>query len=97
MSVTIASLVTNLDTYLGDSSTDRISQAERFEALTESTAWLLEELGNEHSVNTYTLEYLDTVNYYKVTTPLADLLIGADLRRDRDLQTKTLHANHLEN
>lgn len=88
MSLTIASNITNLDTYLGDSSTDRISQAERFQAITESTAWLLEELGNEHSLVTYNLEYLDTVNYYKVTTPLADLLVGADLRRDKDLQTK---------
>lgn len=81
MSVTIANLVTNLDTYLGDSSTDRISQTERFQALTESTAWLLEELGNEHMVDTYSMSFYDTVNYYKVTTDLANLLVGADLRR----------------
>lgn len=83
MSVTIASVQTALDTYLGDSSTDRISSAERFNAMTEATAWLLEELGNEHMVDTYALDFLDSVNYYKVTTDLANLLVGADLRRDK--------------
>lgn len=82
--VTVANLITNLDTYLGDSSTDRISQAERFQALTESVSWLQEELGNEHMVDTYTVNYLQSVNAYKVTTGLADLLVGADLRRERD-------------
>lgn len=83
MSVTIASLITNLDTYVGDTSTDRVSTAERYQSLTEATAWLLEELGNEHMIDTYSLSYLDTVNYYKVTTPLANLLVGADLRRNQ--------------
>lgn len=89
MAVTVSSIVTNLDTQLGDSSTDRISQAERLQAITQSTAWLLEELGNEHMVNTYNVSYLDTVNNYKVTTTLADLLTGADLRRSGLLQTQS--------
>lgn len=87
MSVTIASLITNLDTYIGDSSTDRISQAERFQALTEGVAWLLEELGNDHAIKTYALDYLDTIHYYKVTSTLGDLLMSADLRRDEEDQT----------
>lgn len=81
MSVTIANIITNLDTYLGDTSTDRISTAERYQAITEATVWLQEELGNEHMMATYTLEYLDGVHYYKVTSALADLLVGGDLRR----------------
>lgn len=84
MSITINNVLTNLNTYLGDSSEDRISNAERFQAMTEATAWLLEELGNEHMVATYNLDYLDGTHYYKVTTGLADLLVGADLRRDED-------------
>lgn len=88
MAVTISSLLSNLNTYVGDSSTDRISDAERLQYLTEATAWLLEELGNEHMVNTYALNYLDTVHKYKITTAVADLLIGADLRREEDLQTQ---------
>ena len=87
MSITLASVISNTDTYFGDSSTDRISQAERFQALTEGTAWLLEELGNEHMMDTYDLEYLDTITKYRVTTPLVDLLTGADLRREGALQT----------
>ncbi len=89
MSVTIASIITNTDTFFGDASTDRVSAAERLQFITESTAWLLEELGNEHMVSTYDLEYLDSVHRYKVTAPLADLLVGADLRRGQDLQMQS--------
>lgn len=81
MSLTVANLITNFDTFIGDTSTDRISAAERLQYMTEATIWLQEELKNDHMVKTYDLAYLDTVNYYEVTTPLADLLDGADLRR----------------
>lgn len=81
MAITLANVITNLDTYLGDSSTDRISQAERFQAITEATTWLLEELGNEHMVDTYPINFVDSINYYKVTNSIADLLVGGDLRR----------------
>lgn len=87
MAVTVASIVTNLDTYFGDTSTDRVSSAERIQAINEATVWLLEELGNEHSNQTYTLNFVDTVNYYKVTSGLPDLLDSADLRRDVADQT----------
>lgn len=83
MSITLNNVLTNLNTYLGDSSEDRVSNAQRYEAMTEATVWLLEELGNEHAVNTYELEFLDTVNYYKVTSGLADFLVGGDLRREQ--------------
>lgn len=89
MAVTVANLITNVDTYIGDASTDRISQAERFQALTEATAWLIEELGNDHSVKTYDLEYLDTIHYYKVTNSVTDLLASADLRRGIENHWKT--------
>lgn len=87
MSVTVANLITNLDSYIGDASTDRISQAERFQALTEATVWLNEELGNDHATETYTLSYYDTINYYKVTNSITDLLASADLRRETKLHT----------
>lgn len=89
MSITLNSVITNLNTYLGDSSEDRISATDRYQALTEATTWLLEELGNEHMVNTYSLDFLDTVNYYKVTTGLADLLVGGDLRRPEGSQYRS--------
>lgn len=90
MSVTVASLVTNFDTYIGDSSTDRISQVERFQFLTESTVWLQEETGNDHMVKTYTLNYYDNVHYYKITSAVASLLEGADLRRGEADQLETM-------
>lgn len=81
MSVTVANLITNLDTYIGDTSTDRISTAERYQLLTEATVWLQEELGNDHMVKTYSLNYYDNVHTYKITSAVASLLEGADLRR----------------
>lgn len=89
MSVTINELVTNLDTYIGDTSTDRISQAERFQALTEATVWIQEELENDLQNATYALNYYDSVYSYKITTAVADLLEGADLRRSTLLQDHT--------
>lgn len=86
MAVTIASVQTPLNTYIGDTTTDRISAAERLNAITEATIWLQEELENDLQVVTYPLNYFDGVHYYKVTTSLADLLEGADLRRAEDDQ-----------
>ncbi len=83
--ITIADLIINLDTYTGDDSTDRISAAERLQVLTEATVWAQETLENDHQNATYELDYLDTVNYYKVTTAIADLLEAADLRREKEL------------
>ena len=38
----------DLDTYIGDSSTDRISAAERLQSVTEATVWVQEFLQNNH-------------------------------------------------
>lgn len=84
MSVTISQIQDNVNSFIGDTSTDRISAAERLQFITEATVWVMEELGNDHQNATYDLNYLDTVNYYKVTTAVADLLDGADLRRGKD-------------
>ncbi len=81
MSLTVAAIITNLDTYIGDTSTDRVSAAERLQYVTEATVWLKEQLQNDHEIKTYSLSFIDTVNYYKVTSILSDLLEGADLRR----------------
>ena len=82
MAITAASQETNFNTYIADTSTDRISAAERLQLQTEATVWLQEELGNDHMVKTYTLNYFPHVHYYKTTSSIASLLEGADLRRD---------------
>lgn len=76
MSLTISNLITELDKRIGDSSTDRISQAERFGYLTQGVVWLQERILNDHQVKKYQFDYFDTVNYYKTTTILNDLLEG---------------------
>lgn len=89
MAVTVANLITNFDTYIGDTSNDRVSAAERLQLLTEATVWLQEELGNDHMVKTYTLNYFDNVHVYKVTSAIASLLEGADLRRGETDHTES--------
>jgi len=80
MSVTIANIISNVDTYFGDTSTDRISQAERFQAITEAVTWCKETSGNDHENESYTIPYYDTVHKYKITTAIADLIDAVDLR-----------------
>jgi len=80
MSITTATIITDLDTHIGDTSTDRVSAAERLAAITEATVRLQELLKSDHNINTYELDFLDSVHYYKVTTAIPDLMETADLR-----------------
>ena len=84
MAVTVASIITNLDTYIRDTSNNSISAAERLQYITEATVWLQEELQNDLQNETYDLNYLDSVYKYKVTTAVADLFEAVDMRRAQD-------------
>lgn len=81
MSITVQEIQTNLNTIIGDSSTDRISAAERLQFITEAVSWLKTELDNDHSVRTHTLNYFDTINYYKLNQSVTDIFEGNELRR----------------
>jgi len=85
MSTTAGAIKTLFNTYIGDSTNDRLSDTQKYNYITEATSWLQEELGNEHMMASYALDYLDTVHRYKITTAVADLLVGADLRREEDI------------
>ena len=81
MAITIADIIIPYDTFIGDTSNDRVSAAERLQYLTESTMWLSTELDNDHSVKTYSVSYFDTINSYKLNAALTDVLEGNALRR----------------
>lgn len=89
MTLTVNTLITEINSIIGDSSTDRISTAERLQSISEATIWVQEELANDLQNYTYSLDYFDTVNYYKVTSDIADLLEGGDLRREKDDQNQS--------
>lgn len=97
MSITLASIITNLDTYTGESSTTVITTAQRVQAINEATVWLQEELMNDLQNVTSTIDFYDTVHYYKVTSTLADLLEGADLRRAVGKQTQVFAHKSAQN
>lgn len=80
MSVAVSNIITNFDTYIGDTSNDRITAAERLQYVTEAVSWLQQELGNDHMIKTYPLSYYDNVHYYKITSSVAGLLEEATLR-----------------
>ncbi len=86
MAITIASLITLHDTFIRDTSNNSVTAAERLQFATEATAWLIEETQSEQSDATYSLNYLDTIHEYKVTTSIADLMEGVDLRRAEEDQ-----------
>lgn len=81
MAVTIAQLITTVDTYTGDSTTDRFTQAERFDALTEAVVWAQESHGSELQNFTYDLDYYNGIHYYNISSVLSDLIMVSDLRR----------------
>ena len=82
----LTDILTNTNTYIGDSSTDRLSDNDRYQAVTEATAWLLEELGNEHMVDRAEIEYLPTVMWYKMDNLTPYLLTAGQLRyKDGDI------------
>lgn len=81
MSTTINNVQTILNTAIGDSSTDRISAAERLNFITEATNWLQTELDNDHSIRTYSVSYFDTINYYKLNSAVTDIFEGNALRK----------------
>lgn len=76
----ITDIVKNVNTYISDSSTDRLSADERYQAITEATTWLLEELGNEHMTDRAEIEYLPSVMWYKMDAITPYLLTAGQLR-----------------
>lgn len=78
--MTVSDLITSINTFIGDSSNDRISASDRYGALTEATSWLLEELGNEHMTDRSYIEYLPTVTWYKMDNLTPYLLTAGQLR-----------------
>jgi hypothetical protein len=84
MSITVADIQTSLNTYIGDTSTDRISAAERLSAITEATLWLMEETNNDLMNASYEFNYYDTIHVYKITTAVPDVLDTVDIVRAKD-------------
>ena len=78
--MTISDIVKNVNTFIGDTSEDRVTNDERFQAMTEATSWLLEELGNEHMTDRAEIEYLPTVTWYKMDNLTPYLLTAGQLR-----------------
>lgn len=78
--ITVLDILKNTNAYIGDTSTDRISADDRYQAATEATAWLLEELGNEHMVDRADIEFLPTVLWYKMDNLTPYLLTAGQLR-----------------
>lgn len=87
MAVTVQSILDNFNTQIGDSSTDRITAAQRLSYATTAVVWLQETLLNDHQVKSYTFDYFDTINYYNVTSVVPDLL------ETNNLNTKVLKSN----
>lgn len=81
MAVLVSSLISIMDRHTGDESVDRFSLTNKYDALTEACVWLQEEHQSELQNFTYTLGYLDTINYYTISASLSDILMASDLRK----------------
>lgn len=81
MAVLVSQLITQIDRHTGDSSLDRFSLADRYDAITEAVVSLQEGHLSEMQNFTYSLNYLDTMHYYQINNVLSDILMCSDLRR----------------
>ena len=81
MSITVNNIQTQLNTYISDSSTDRVTAAERLQYITEGTIWLQTQLDNDHSIRTYSVSFFDTLYSYKLNAAVSDILESNALRR----------------
>lgn len=79
MAITVSDIQDNFNNQVGDSSTDRITAAQRLDYITNAVAWLQETVLNDHQVRTYNFNYFDSINYYNITSAVPDLLETNDL------------------
>lgn len=82
--MTVQDIIDLANSYISDTSNDRLTETQRLDAVTEATAWLLEELGNEHMVNKEEIEFLDTVTWYKLDAQVPTILTTGDVRLKHD-------------
>ena len=81
MAVTISQIISTMDGHTGDITTDRMTTSNRYDAITEAIVWLQGTHQSELQNFTYVIPYLDTLNYYNLSTVLSDLLMASDLRK----------------
>lgn len=91
MAINVGTIQTEFNTIIGDSSTDRITAAERLQFISQAVVWLQLNTVNDHSVKTFEVDYFDTVNYYKLNNSLTDVLEANDLRRKITKNTKAFN------
>lgn len=84
MSLTVSDIQDNFNKNIGDTSTDRISAADKLDYITNGVIWLQETMLNDHQVRSYEFNYFDTLYYYDITSAVPDLL------ETNDLNTKVL-------
>jgi hypothetical protein len=82
MSVTVSNIIDIVNTDIGDDSNDRVTEPERLSAITEATAWMQEELGNDHQVKVHGVQYSDIKHQYRLDDTIPDIMNGTDLRLD---------------
>ncbi len=80
MAIQVNDIITEFNTIIGDSSNDRVTAAERLSYITKGTVWFKQETSNDHSVNTFDIDYIDGVHYYKISNVVPDIIESNDLR-----------------
>jgi len=85
MATTISGIETQVKRLIRDTSNNSVTEADRFDAITEAVRQLHTEFGFDYTNKTYNLDYFDTLNYYNIATDISDFLEPVDLRsRDKE-------------
>jgi hypothetical protein len=80
MTITIENVVSLLDKHIGDSTIERVSVQDRYDALTEAAVNMKQKMKGDMENMTYPIEYIPGVYYYKVDNSLFNVLATNDLR-----------------
>ena len=81
MATTTATTISKIDQFIRDTSTDSVSATDRLQAISIATQDVMTEMGFDLQNATSVISYLDSVNYYKITSAIPDFTEVIDLRR----------------
>jgi len=80
MSVSLQNLITLLDSYTSENTEERISNANRYQYLSEAASDIKQQMQSAMSNMTYPLKYVPGIHSYKINQGLFNVMAAGDIR-----------------
>ena len=89
MASSIAAIISKTDRVIGDTTTNSVTQADRFAAIRLACQELITDFGFEQSQTTYDLNFYDSIEKYKLTSDIPNFLEPTDVRTKKAKDNNT--------